>query len=301
VAELSLLRALWLQREVHRALRWRQREAATLLARSAVENCILGLYCLRAEQPLQELRGENAHQAARMFEYLKDVGLVNDVIVDCLRAEAAQQDVGRRLPPLIAMARQVSEVSTDSLTTDLYKRLYIPLSTLFTHANGLALLRHVPKKHVKIKPAYPWAKRSAARTADACVGVLAAEIAGPTHVAFGYLRKYGLDHSRRVVPPLPAMVGRQAATTLKLRLVPRLLRQIVVGYMYFRSSEGAAASHEARVAHLRHTMEEVIANFGLDMSDTAQNCIMDQLILILARPTSAEPMGEPADNGADSP
>lgn len=286
VAELSLLRALWLQREIHRASRWRQREAAALLARSSVENCILGLYCLRGERPLEALRGENAHQAARMFEYLKDANVINQAIVDCLREEVGREDVGRRLPSAEAMARLVANAADDTLTSDIYKRLYIPLSTLFTHASGLALLRHVPKQAAEIRPTYAWTKRSPARTADACVGILAAAIARDYGLTPRRFLGYAATHVRRVIPPLPAMVGRQGTASLKARLLPRMLLQLLKGYLYFRSHEGLSAPYAERTARLRRTMEEVISNFELDVSDVARACILDQLILIFAGPSS---------------
>jgi hypothetical protein len=45
-AQLAVLRLLWLQRQVRRAVRGRHREASVMLARASVETCILGLYCL---------------------------------------------------------------------------------------------------------------------------------------------------------------------------------------------------------------------------------------------------------------
>src|SRR5437867_5714754 len=45
-ARLALLRTLSLQHETRRAVRTRQREAAALLARTSMETCILGLWCL---------------------------------------------------------------------------------------------------------------------------------------------------------------------------------------------------------------------------------------------------------------
>jgi hypothetical protein len=43
-AQLALLPALYLQRLARRAVRWRHREEAALLARAAVDNVLVGLY-----------------------------------------------------------------------------------------------------------------------------------------------------------------------------------------------------------------------------------------------------------------
>ncbi len=55
--------------------------------------------------------------------------------------------------------------------------MYVPLSEVFVHANGLSLLRHVGAEGKMLdEPAYPWARRYAVRTADGCVGLLAVAI-----------------------------------------------------------------------------------------------------------------------------
>ena len=46
VARLALLRLLYLQQATRRAVRSHQDEAATMLARVAIETYITGLYCL---------------------------------------------------------------------------------------------------------------------------------------------------------------------------------------------------------------------------------------------------------------
>ncbi len=46
-AQLALLRALYLQRLAHRAVRYRHSEEAALLARTAIDNVIVGLYWFR--------------------------------------------------------------------------------------------------------------------------------------------------------------------------------------------------------------------------------------------------------------
>jgi hypothetical protein len=58
-AKLALLRLLWLQRQTRSAARHRNGEATVLLARSLVEACILGLYCLHKPDAIPRLKAAN--------------------------------------------------------------------------------------------------------------------------------------------------------------------------------------------------------------------------------------------------
>ena len=65
VAKLATYRLLWLHRQTRRAVRGRDRDAAVLLARSSVETCILGFYCLH--QADAGLQGEDEdHHGGRV-------------------------------------------------------------------------------------------------------------------------------------------------------------------------------------------------------------------------------------------
>jgi hypothetical protein len=60
VAQLAMLRLLWLQRETRRAVRARHREAAVMLARASVETLLLGLYCLREKKAVDQLNAASS-------------------------------------------------------------------------------------------------------------------------------------------------------------------------------------------------------------------------------------------------
>ena len=74
-AQLALLRLIWLQQQVRRAARWRQSEAAALLARSATETCILGLYCLYNDDATKALTTKDSEGLRNILGYLADAGL----------------------------------------------------------------------------------------------------------------------------------------------------------------------------------------------------------------------------------
>jgi hypothetical protein len=92
-------------------MRW-QREASALLARSALESYIVGMYCLHAEDPMEQLRGQNGRHLASMLQCLVDSNLVSKELVTMLVVEAAEGSTGR-LPKVEAMAEFVAESSED--------------------------------------------------------------------------------------------------------------------------------------------------------------------------------------------
>src|ERR1039457_3854277 len=54
-AQVALLRLLWLQRRIRRAVRSRHTEEAAYLARAVVDACIIGLYCLHSGTAVADL------------------------------------------------------------------------------------------------------------------------------------------------------------------------------------------------------------------------------------------------------
>jgi hypothetical protein len=74
-AQLAVLRLLWLQRRIRRAVRSRRGEEAALLARSAVDACIIGLYCLHSGTAVADLSAANNSAAGRVMGYLTGDGL----------------------------------------------------------------------------------------------------------------------------------------------------------------------------------------------------------------------------------
>jgi hypothetical protein len=76
-AQLALLRALYLQRRVRRSVMWRRREEAALLARSAIDNVIVGLYCLHHGNAVSKLTAAENLAMRRATAYLSRSGLVS--------------------------------------------------------------------------------------------------------------------------------------------------------------------------------------------------------------------------------
>jgi hypothetical protein len=84
-AQLAMLRLLRLQRETHRAVRGRHREAATMLARASVETMFLGIYCLRVPDAISKLHADSLKALGDGLAYIEETDLVPErVIRECV-------------------------------------------------------------------------------------------------------------------------------------------------------------------------------------------------------------------------
>ena len=87
VAQLAMLRLLHLQKQVHRLVLLRQREASVMMARSGVETLLLGLYCMRVPDAVARLHAGNVKALGDTLAYLEEVGIAPaSVIRECAGA-----------------------------------------------------------------------------------------------------------------------------------------------------------------------------------------------------------------------
>jgi hypothetical protein len=246
-AQLALLRLLFLQRQVWRAVRWRQREAAALLARSAAETCIVGLYSLHSDDAAKALAAKDATFLPRFLRFLVTAGLVSKATV-----EAAAKELGSnaRLPKYADMAGQIPEGPHKNSAAFIYDSFYAPLSHFFTHASGFTLGRHVrPDNRLQRKPVSPWPRRSPAHLTDACAGVLAAAIAREAGIAQERFIKYATAHGDRVMIPVIAVGGTGFLRSASWRRLPGTVRAIkeMRAYLAGPALADSPAEREARV------------------------------------------------------
>jgi hypothetical protein len=200
-----LLRLIWLQQQVRRAARWRQAEAAALLARSATETYILGLYCLYNDDATKALTTKDGEGLRNVLSYVADAGLVSK---DTIAKAAASLDTGVQLPSVWRMTQRLSDQQHGEQAVGLYRRFYASLSHFFTHANGFTLMRHVrPDNRLRRKPLSPWTRRAAVRLTDTCAGGLATAIAEHAGRPSVWFAEYADAHSKRVLTPLGAVGG----------------------------------------------------------------------------------------------
>jgi hypothetical protein len=222
VAQLAVLRGLALQRDTRRAALLRQQDATALLARVAIENCIVGLYCLHADDPVTRLHQGNVRDVGNLLRFLLTANALPEKLLD---ATVAAFGDPKRPFGVSDMADLVVKRWGSPVTKDLYERHYVPLLIFFVHANGLALLRHVDRDtKITLRPSYPWMRQSAVRVADACLGTLAfavAERMGRPNKALG---EYAAAHIQRAMPPVLTGVGQTLWSTINWTALPEAIR-----------------------------------------------------------------------------
>ncbi len=253
-AQLALLRLLFLQRQARRAVRWRQREAAALLARSAAETCIAGLYSLHTDDATKAFAAKDAAVLPRLFDLLVAAGVVSKGTVE---ATARQIGSDARLPTYGEMAGRIPEGPDRNTAAYIYGSFYRTLSHFFTHANGFTLGRHIrPDNRLQRKPVSPWPLRSATHLTDACAGVLAAAIARQADVAtFQRSTGYASIHGDRVMIPVVAVGGTGLLRSVYWSRVPRVVLKARELRVYL-DGPGLADSPAAREALVRRFFTE---------------------------------------------
>jgi hypothetical protein len=223
-AQLALLRLLWLQRLTRNAVGMRREEDAVLLARASIETCIVGLYCVHSGDPIAHLSAPS-YGAAGPVPYLINADLGSRAAIDS--AVLALGEVGPDLN-IRDLALWLEREHGLVLATGLYQRYYVPLSHLFGHAYGFALMRHVrPDGSLHPRPAFPWIRRSAARMADGCTAVLAASIADNAGSPSALFHRTATAHLDRLLTPALVFAVKGAFRSGRWREFPRKLRSIV--------------------------------------------------------------------------
>jgi hypothetical protein len=282
LAQLCLVRSLALQRQTHRLVRWRQREAAALLARTSVENTILGLWCLYSKDPMERLRGGVGKAMKDSLKYLYEGDVLRTALIDLLVEEVGGSE---SLPNVFEMADTVRREADSNLTTDLYKRLYTPLSAFFAHSNGPVLMRHVKSNGApRFRPSYPWNRRGPARAADACLGVLALAVCNRTTVSKQnpeYFEKYANAHMARTLAPVPVMLGRGSRRTIRWSRIPVAIARLRDGARYLHSSQGASDTWNVREARVRSDVTVMMSVFQTQATSRFFPKVVDILVNML--------------------
>ncbi|WP_194903668.1 hypothetical protein [Catenulispora rubra] len=284
LAQLALLRVLYLQEETRRATRSRQHEAAVLLARSALEACILGLYCLHTPAAFPGLRRAHLKAGLDSLGFLVDDGLIPQQLLE--QAVATLGTPGRATN-VKDMAAAIDKATGGRDAARLYSRIYIPTSTFFVHANAASLLRHVgPEDSLTAQPSKNWARRSPVRLADACVGLLAAAIAADRGSPPQEFATYARDHIARVLTPMVVMAGKQAAGRSGLARQAAILLEIRRMQRYLQAPQVLNDSAQQREAKVRALFGRIVpAMVGPDVPTAAIQLVVDHFVEVILRET----------------
>jgi hypothetical protein len=257
-AQLAMLRLLWLQRETHRAVRGRHREAATMLARASVEALLLGMYCLRVPDAIVKLYSDNLKALGDGLAYIEEADLVPEqVIRKCVARLGSPSD---RYLSVWGMVTAIDAANGNTAARSIYRRLYVPLSNYSVHANGGTLMRQVSGNgKLRRRPSRAWGRRSPVRAVDAATGFLAADLAEQSGQPHEKLLAYGNRHYRRTLMPMAFM----AFAGMSGSSQPRRIREIVsLGrqvYIYLWTGPASADSIENRAAFVRERFVRLLA------------------------------------------
>lgn len=220
VAQLALLRLLWLQHEARRAANAKIFEAVALLTRSGIDTCIVGLYCLVAPDAAERINQLNADNLKNMMRYLPTTFFdleTRSSLVELI-------DTPKKNPNTFDMVSAIDEAAGDDKAEMLYRAFYAPLSALYAHGGGMALLRHMKNDEMTNRPSKSWLQRSALHIIDSCVGLLAAQLAPTRSCDSAAFNDYYEAHRRRSITPLFTMASANVSAAIDWPAVPASVR-----------------------------------------------------------------------------
>ena len=202
-SRLAMLRLLYLQEATRRAVRSHQDEAATMLARVAIETYIIGMYCLYEPGAVARLQSGGLKMLRTMLEFLRGMsasGIPRGVLDECIqRLDSGTPAEG---PKVWEMAEKVDAATGAKIAVSLYNRYYRPTSNFALHAGAASLLRHVRVDgSIARRPSRMWGRRAPARIADACLGGLTAYLTHQEGGSWQHAARYADRHHKRAIPP----------------------------------------------------------------------------------------------------
>jgi hypothetical protein len=261
-----------------------------MLARSSIETCILGLYCLHEDGAVAHLQAANIKALRDIVRYLRDAG---HVPAEMMERYVAALGESRRGPKVWDMVKRVEQATGHSGALSLYQRFYVPTSNFFVHANAGSLLRHVgADDKLTRRPGRAWTRCSPARVADTCTGILASAVAERTgRPGMGFAR-YANKHLDRALTPLAVLAGAGRGQSVKLRQPGQMrcqLRTFMSMGAYTWSGQAASDPIEVRTTRIREALAELLPAAALDIPPAAFDPYLDHLAATLAE--SADPGG----------
>lgn len=233
-AELALLRALTLERELRRASLLRSRESVAAMARGVIESVLRGMYVL--VEP-DDARGRLEVETRG---HLRKMSVFGDARLGHTLHNAAVllgEDFHRGMPDLRQVAEAVDNhygfhvFPEQRLGAYLYHDWYLPLSNLSVHPSLPALSRYY-RFRTRIIRRKPWGiipRRGATRMADGSIAYLAIALNDSLGRESAWLNRYASRQLKMANIPMvvlwmraaigqgPAILLRTAATAIRVR------------------------------------------------------------------------------------
>ena len=264
-----------------------------MLARVSIETLVTGLYCLHKPDAVAELQAENRRNLPLLLKFLTDVGVIPGSVLD-ERIRRLGYGEPQRGPSVEGMAAFVDKSLGGREVVGLYDRFYRPSSALAMHGGGLVLLRHVREDdQLTRRPAPTWARRSPVRIADACLGVLTANMSRRAGRPSRLADRYTERHYSRALPPMITMSSSGIGKLLMPRQIVTTVRTLRDLFIYARSEQDAA-DPAVRVARVRAEMEALLLAGVTDLPRGALDPFLDYVSEQIAAGTAPEPDETPS-------
>lgn len=250
-AELALLRALSLEKELRRASLIRSRESVAALARGVVETALRGLYILADPDGASRRLEVETRGHLRKLSFLGDArlgGMLNELSL------AFGEDLARGMPDLRQVAEAVDRhydiqvFSEQRLGEYLYHDWYAPLSNFSVHSSGAALARYY-RFRTEIIRKRPWGivpRRGSIRVADASIAFLLAELLKSRDQDAAWLERYGRQQVQRANIPMVVVLAQVA-----IGQGPVLLMRTAIAAIRYREAFDENAPKQRRLDAMR--------------------------------------------------
>ncbi|MGO9189595.1 MAG: hypothetical protein ACLP8X_14190 [Streptosporangiaceae bacterium] len=261
----------------------RQTEPTVMVARAAVETCLLGLYCLGKEESTERLQADYVKAIRDLLTYLVDDGFVPKDLID--RASATYGSPSKTPVKVYDMASHLERTLPKSGAISIYRRFYVPTSTFFVHANAASLMRHVKDDNALTeRPLAPWTRRSAVHVADSCVGLLASAVALHDGKVTTVFDDYEKAHISRALTPVAVIVGKGVIGSISWGKLPDALKAFRWLMKYYSPSGQAKADDiDVRKALTRAAYKRLLGiSAQFDNIDPALEMTLDHFVTVLA-------------------
>ncbi len=248
----------------------------------SIETLIAGLYCVHHPGAVSEFQNEDLRQLPLQ---LRSFARVMDIPESDIRAVVAGMNVGHAAPgPKVEqMATAIDKALklTEPGAVALYDTYYRPLSAYSAHSGASALMRYVDDEsgNLRHKPEPRMARRTPARIADACVGILAAAIARETGDRSTLAEDYATKHVDRALPPIIMTVRGGAGRLLAPSEILTTWRQLRDGYAVMRHEDPRVRTDGAR-----RLLNELLSKAAPDLPQGALDPIIELLVNKLVEP-----------------
>jgi hypothetical protein len=240
------------------------------------------MYWIATQDAPSILTRSNARSVRGIVNFLGVVDPLTPAVLDDLVTIIGDP---KPTPKVLNMAQAVAAHTGTPVATELYFNLYAPLSNLFMHPSGLALMRHVlPDDTLRERPDRFWSRRAALHAIDACVAQLATAVAAETGQSTVPFADYAHAHMSRTPHPVMTMTARRSLRHVRPWRIPKALRALRALQRAQTDGEHSAETTEAKIAFIEAGVNAIIDVFDFGADTTTR----DEVISKLARALVAD-------------